>query len=245
MHPAYFHTALDTTPPPGGLPESWAVITAYAPTGTVRPPEVNAAADARLKAALATTGATVWRVTGRSPEGDHAEPGWGATLGLDAAKALGRVFEQKAVFWIRDGELWVADCAPCGPGVRIGALGPKLNPPPVAFAGRDRLAAACGDDPVRLAAVLRFLGPSAATRAAARAAFEREADASDYPLPAWCAAAAEFQHRLERAGRTSPFPKKLGYVCCCAESQASTPRALRPEFVVALRAMWDRYGYDG
>lgn len=244
MHPAYFHTVLDGEPPPGGWPEAWAVITAYAPTGTVRPPAVDAAADARLKVALDALGVPVWRVTGRSPEGDHAEPGWGAVMSLTAAKAIGRSFEQKAVFWIQHGELWVADCSPCGPGVRIGALAPKLNAPPVSFAGREALVSACAGDAVRVAAVLRFLGPSA-TRAAAWTEFVRDADASCYTLPAWCEAAAAFQHRLEQARRVSPFAKKLGYVCCCAESQAPVPPSLRPEFAEALATMWDTYGYDG
>ena len=243
MHPAYFHTVLDTALPADLGDTPWAVITADAPTGSVRSLAENEEADRRLATHLNELGARHWRVTGRSREGDHAEPGYGVAIPLSAAKSLGRLFAQKAVFWIQHGELWVADCSPCGAAVRIGALSPRLNTGPVAFAGRESLAAAFPQDRRRLASLLRFLGP-AGTRAEAAAEFIRDADDSCFTLADWCLAAAEFQNRLELAGRTSLFSKKLGYLACCAESQLPIPPALRPTFPVAMASMWDAYGYE-
>lgn len=59
-----------------------------------------------------------------------------------------------------------------------------------------------------------------------------------------CDAAAEFQNRLEVAGRASPFEKKHGYLHCCADALLATPPALRPSFL-AFDEMWSKYGYEG
>lgn len=244
MHPAYFHTVLDTaTPAELGADTPWCVVTAHAPLGATRRFADDAEADRRLRARLLALGAPHWRATGRSPEGDHAEPGFGVVMPLSETKALGREFSQKAIFRIHDGDLWVVACAHDGALLRVGSLAPRLNTPPVPFAGRDTLANLL-PAPEKLAALLRFLGPPS-DRAASADALLRAADASHASPEDWCAAAAELQNRLETAGRVSPFAKKFGYVSCSAESALATPAALRPPLAETLAAMWETYGYDG
>ncbi len=81
------------------------VLTAHNPGGEDAPPAVNAARDADLRA---RAGAAL-RVTGRSPDGAHAEPGY-ALLGRDlpAALDLAREYGQLAIYWCEPGGFtWV------------------------------------------------------------------------------------------------------------------------------------------
>lgn len=244
IHPACFSTVFDVVPPPGGLPVNWTLVTAFARTGTVRPFAENEAADARLAGELDKLGLRRWRVTGRSPSGDHAEPGWGIDAPVALARDIGRQFDQVAIFWILDGVLWVGECGVAVSGMRIGPLAPKLNPPVAGLGGDAKFQKIAGPDPVRRAALLRFLGAPEA-RAANFQTLLREADESEYSPYDWCATAADFQNRLEWDNRTSPFEKKLGYLHCCADAARSAPNALKPGMSDTLDAMWRQYGYEG
>ena len=212
----------------------------------VVPFDDDAAADERLRRRLEAAGLRHWRVTGRSASGDHAEPGWGFVSRLDEAKAIGREFSQDAIFWVQHGEVRVCDCAPAAMLLRVGALAPRLNPPPTGdFPGRARLAAHFDGAPEKLAAMLRFLGPDPAARGAHAAAFLRDADDSPFTFGDRCEVAVRFQNRLEIAGRSSPFEKKNGYLHCCAEALLATSPALRPSYAAAFDEMWEKYGYEG
>ena len=244
IHPACFSTVFDIEPPSGGLPKHWAVATAFARTGTVRPFAEDEAAGTRLAAELDNLGLRRWRVTGRSPSGDHAEPGWGVDAPVALARDIGQQFEQVAIFWILDGVLWVGECGVGVSGVRIGPLAPKLNPPVTGLGGDAKFQKFAGSDPVRRAAFLRFLG-SPEERSANFSRLLREADESEYSPGDWCATAADFQNRLEWDNRASPFEKKLGYLHCCADAARSAPNAIKPVMPDTLDAMWRQYGYEG
>lgn len=244
IHPACFGTVFDAAPPPGGFPPRWAVVTAYARTGTVRPFVEDAGADAALATELVLAQVPHWRVTGRSASGDHAEPGWGCDLAAADALALGRRFGQTAIFQVDGGDLWVAECDAGGACVRIGALAPKMNPPVTGLGGDAGFVKLAGDEVVRRAALLRFLGPEDA-RADNFRALLGEADDSGYGADDWCAAAEDFQNRLEVAGRSSPFAHKLGYLSCCASAALVIPPMLRPPLAEAFAAMWAEHGYEG
>lgn len=245
IHPACFSAVLDLESPASGLPASWAVLTAFARTGTVRHFADDLRADAALAVELDGAGVRRWRVTGRSVSGDHAEPGWGCDLPLASALELGRRFDQVAIFWVDSGDLWVGDCrGERATGVKVGPLAPKVNAPVPGLGGDSRFLRFAGEDVVRRAALLRFLGPEG-DRAPHFAELLNEADDSDYAPGDWCAAAAEFQNLLEVSGRSSPFAHKLGYLSCCASACANIPPALRPPLRESLAAMWEEYGYAG
>lgn len=244
IHPACFSTVFDVEIPSGGLPANWALVTAFARTGTVRRFAEDESADARLAAELDKLGLLRWRVTGRSPAGDHAEPGRGVACELAVARDIGQQFDQAAIFWIIDGILWVGECGVGVSGARVGPLAPKLNPPVIGLGGDAKFLKFAGTDPVRRAALLRFLG-APEVRAANFQTLMREADESSYSPYEWCSVAAEFQNLLEWDNRTSDFEKKLGYLHCCADAARSAPNALKPDLADTFASLWSQYGYAG
>jgi hypothetical protein len=244
IHPACFSTVFDVEIPAGGLPTNWALVTAFARTGTVRRFAEDEAADARLAGELDRLGLRRWRVTGRSPAGDHAEPGWGVACELAVARDIGQQFDQAAIFWILDDVLWVGECGVGVSGVRVGPLAPKLNPSVTGLGGDAKFQKFAGTDSVRRAALLRFLG-SPEGRAVNFQTMMSEADESAYSPYDWCATAAELQNLLEWDNRVSDFEKKLGYLHCCADAARSAPNALKPELADTFANLWAQYGYVG
>jgi len=110
MHPAYFETHFQRDEPWDDWPASFAVITAYAPTGTTRPAAENAEADRRLEAELRSARCWVRRLTGYSPTTGHAEPGWAVELEFDTACDLGERYGQDAIYYVVGDALSVIHC---------------------------------------------------------------------------------------------------------------------------------------
>ena len=97
-------------PPPGGLPACFAVVTAHNPDGVVQGAAANEAADEALGIILDARGLPRFRVTGRSRDGAHREPGWGiATGSLEQARDFSLAFRQLAFFWVEDGMVYVVN----------------------------------------------------------------------------------------------------------------------------------------
>lgn len=76
---------------------------------------MNQSADLQLENDLRHRGLRYWRVTGGSPDFNHAEPGYAVELPLSEALDLGRKYRQEAVFWIERDELYMVAC---GSGLR-------------------------------------------------------------------------------------------------------------------------------
>jgi len=108
----YAQTVFAHAPFPAGWPARFWIITAYPPTGEAAPSAARLAElDAALVEALRAEGADALHlVTGGSPDGAHAEPGWAAALSTEAALRLGRQFRQVAIFRVDAGRLAVVDC---------------------------------------------------------------------------------------------------------------------------------------
>lgn len=107
-HPEHLACWFTCEPPPGGLPERFGVVTAYNPEGRPADAAANAAADAALKARLERSGLAHFRVTGRSRDGSHQEPGYGVAAETpEAVRHLSRQFRQLAFFWVEGGRVWV------------------------------------------------------------------------------------------------------------------------------------------
>ena len=105
MNPLYATALFQTTTPPSDWPRAFAILTACNPRGQTEEMGRNAEHDGRLLVQLQTLRCWHWRVIGGSPDFQHAEPGFAVALPLDDALAIGRTFEQEAIFWIEKDEL--------------------------------------------------------------------------------------------------------------------------------------------
>ena len=110
MHPSYFETLFDSH----GFRETWpthfAVVTAWATTGTSKSQAANEAANSELQSELQRRGLWHQPVTGYSPTTKHAEPGWAVELSFDEAGDLGLRFLQDAIYFIDADQLFVSHC---------------------------------------------------------------------------------------------------------------------------------------
>jgi hypothetical protein len=112
-YPGYFEARLDASPPPGGYPPEFWVITACDPNGVELDPEENGERTARFESELSAAGMVHFPATGYDPrpEGTHREPGFGIVCDEREAMRLGRKWEQVAVFHITDGVVWLVFCS--------------------------------------------------------------------------------------------------------------------------------------
>jgi hypothetical protein len=123
FHPAYFETVFTGAFAAGELPAAFAIITAYAPTGQIWSEEENRLADGRLKTRLAKW--PCWRITGQTPDGSHAEPGWAVGCDQAAALVIGKEFQQDAIYWVSQDDLIILDSAGNRTPARVGKFSPR------------------------------------------------------------------------------------------------------------------------
>lgn len=90
-----------------GLPGPFAVITACNPRGVVLPADANRRLDARFSAWVESSHLGAIRVTGRSPDGRHAEPGWALAVAPEEARALAADWQQQAIYWFDGARFWI------------------------------------------------------------------------------------------------------------------------------------------
>jgi hypothetical protein len=113
MNSEYKRTRFIASPPPGGFPIHFGVITACNPYGRTASDEQNVAATAKLRQDLIETGREVFLVTGCSPDLVHREPGFGVRCEAEEIVELGRAWHQEAVFWV---EARIVHLVPCRTG---------------------------------------------------------------------------------------------------------------------------------
>lgn len=68
-------------------------------------------------------------------------------------------------------------------------------------------------------------------------------DRSNYSLGAWLVAIAYFTDWLQKEGRTTPFPKMLGYLQCCEDSPEN--KDIEHNLVDLVEDMIKTHGYVG
>lgn len=105
MNPAYRHARFRAELPHGGLPESFAVITACNPEGRTIPPAENESQTREFQAQLVERGLGHFPVTGFDARSPHEEPGFGVLCDLETAYAFGEQWHQEAIFWIHRGQV--------------------------------------------------------------------------------------------------------------------------------------------
>lgn len=99
---AWFVTVL----PSDGLPESFGIVTAFNPDGCSVSKAKNNRADTKLQHYLEKAGLQYFRVTGRSQDGSHQEPGFGiVATSTEEIRDLSRRFKQEAFFWVENGTI--------------------------------------------------------------------------------------------------------------------------------------------
>ena len=112
-YPGYFGARLDASPPPGGYPPEFWVITACDPLGQALTDGENAERMREFERGLADLGWRHFPVTGYDPRpgGTHREQGFGVVCDGREAMRLGRKWEQVAVFLVRGGMVWLVFCS--------------------------------------------------------------------------------------------------------------------------------------
>lgn len=126
MNAAYKYTVFQALPET--LPDAFCVVTAWNPDGQSDLPGRNHQRDADLAARIDAAGLKRVRITGLSPNGEHAEPGWAIDCSLEKGLALAREFAQEALYRVADGELTLVACAD-GDTTSLGPFGPRLRDP--------------------------------------------------------------------------------------------------------------------
>ena len=102
------------------------IITAHNPGGHVREAPVNQADDLLMQSAL--EGLARLPVAGCSPDLAHREDGWAVRFpSRAAALELARRFDQRAVYEVRGGEMWLIDLAGKWPEQSLGDFLARLR----------------------------------------------------------------------------------------------------------------------
>lgn len=110
MQPEYFETRFKLGLPAEGLPDTFAIITAFQTTGQTWSDKRNQEATDQLQAALVKAGALLGSATGYSPRTGHAEPGFAASISFEQACDLGQHYQQDAIYFVTSGTLFVSHC---------------------------------------------------------------------------------------------------------------------------------------
>lgn len=108
----FLNARFEAEEPEGGWPDEFGVLTACNPDGVTISVEENAKLTHRLELALLNDGKRFFPVTGYDPGSDHKEAGFGIVCGKDELLALGRAWDQLAVFWVKAGKVWLLPCVP-------------------------------------------------------------------------------------------------------------------------------------
>jgi len=90
-----------------GTSSSFGIVTAANPAGSPVAPASNERRHDALRRHLVEHGYEHREVTGRSPDGRHRERGFCVWLERDDVVAIGRRFEQSAIFWFDGGAFWL------------------------------------------------------------------------------------------------------------------------------------------
>jgi hypothetical protein len=108
--PEYLETVFIGTPPVGGWPSDFHIITAWNPKRIVSEAQ-NQEADARLRTQLEQEQIAHFPITGCSADLVHREASWAIVgISLERAIEIGRHYVQNAIFEVLNGEAFVVSC---------------------------------------------------------------------------------------------------------------------------------------
>jgi hypothetical protein len=127
MIPEYFETHFLLERPLENWPDEFAIITAFAPTGTQWTDEQNQIADQELEAELNRRSLWKHRLTGYSPVTGHAEPGWAVATDFESACDIGQCWQQDAIYFVWLDKLSVSHCDHRRRPVHVGGFRERLH----------------------------------------------------------------------------------------------------------------------
>ena len=107
---AYFQTVFDIEASALLQSRPFSIVTSYNPMDEPHSESANKAADTHLKAILHERQFAPFRAIGCSPDGSHSEPGWAFVSSLEDAVNIARSFNQRALWRIEMGKLYLVDC---------------------------------------------------------------------------------------------------------------------------------------
>ncbi len=108
-------------------PNEFAIITAYATTGEIWTDIQNSKADKRLESTLTDRKAWLRRITGYSPSSGHSEPGWAVAIDFATACEIGKHFMQDAIYFVRNGRLYLSYCDARRALIPVGKFGQLVS----------------------------------------------------------------------------------------------------------------------
>jgi SAM-dependent methyltransferase len=104
----YYKTKFDIHDFQGNWPQAFAIITAFQTTGETWSAEKNESQNTILHQWLTEKQVWTQQLTGFLSQ--HSEPGWAVELPFEEACRIGDTFQQDAIFWVENGDLFVASC---------------------------------------------------------------------------------------------------------------------------------------
>jgi hypothetical protein len=108
MNPEYSKTIFLISKEPESWPDEFAIITAHNPMDLKLSDQEN---NFRNENLLKTLGQNAFlKLYGSSPDQSHQETSYAFISDLDQAIEIGREFQQRAIYYIRKGNLQLVDC---------------------------------------------------------------------------------------------------------------------------------------
>lgn len=109
MNPEYFKTIFLISKEPDGWPDEFAIITAHNPMDLKLSDQEN---NFRNENLLKTLGQNAFlKLSGSSPDQSHQEASYAFISDLPKAIRIGKEFQQRAIFYIKDGNLKLIECS--------------------------------------------------------------------------------------------------------------------------------------
>ena len=91
-------------------PGSFAIITAHNPMDQLQSKEENRKRNIQLLHCLEKLGVRTLPVVGCSPDLTHREDSFIVSVSLNTALSVGRKFDQRAVYWVQNKNLYLVYC---------------------------------------------------------------------------------------------------------------------------------------
>ena len=91
-------------------PASFAIITAHNPMDQLLSKEENRNRNIQLLHSLEKLGAKTLPIVGCSPDLTHREDSFIVSVSLNTAISVGRKFDQRAVYWVQNENLYLVYC---------------------------------------------------------------------------------------------------------------------------------------
>jgi len=108
MNPEYFNTIFLISKEPDRWPDEFAIITAHNPMDLNLSDNENSLRNEKLLKRIHSN--VFLELSGSSPDHSHQEASYAFISDLPKAIRIGKEFQQRAIFYIKDGNLKLIEC---------------------------------------------------------------------------------------------------------------------------------------